>query len=92
MKLIQLFRSTDNQRDEVVLEDDEYGILNWDWIGETSPIVAPQTEPEWVLGRFCESLVRYLAIQRQNRHVDKREEGEEFTLEKETNSSLAKEA
>lgn len=47
-----------------------------------------QTEPERFLGRLCECLVRYLAMQRQNKRVDKKEEEEEFTLEKEIDSRL----
>ncbi|KAL4783401.1 hypothetical protein BJX76DRAFT_348620 [Aspergillus varians] len=43
------------------LVEDEYGLLNWDWIGQRSPLLAEKTEPEWVLDRLCESLVRHLA-------------------------------
>lgn len=63
---IRLDRFTDNQRDEFVVDKDEQNILNWDWLGESSPLVAAQSEPEWVHGRLCNSLVRYLAIQRQS--------------------------
>ncbi|KAJ5719317.1 hypothetical protein N7493_007772 [Penicillium malachiteum] len=48
-------------------DEDEYGVLNWDWIGENSPMLAHQTEPEWVLDRLCESLVRYVSTQEQAR-------------------------
>ncbi|KAL2813962.1 hypothetical protein BJX63DRAFT_393206 [Aspergillus granulosus] len=48
----------------MVLDEDEYGVLNWDWIGESSPLLAEKTEPEWVLDRLCESLVRYVAMKR----------------------------
>ncbi|OQE27767.1 hypothetical protein PENSTE_c004G05800 [Penicillium steckii] len=46
-------------------EEDEFGVINWDWIGESSPMLAHQTEPEWVLDRLCESLVRYVSTQEQ---------------------------
>ncbi|KAI9373826.1 hypothetical protein BJX61DRAFT_532876 [Aspergillus egyptiacus] len=49
--------------DEMLLTEDEYGLLHWDWIGEDSPLLAEQTEPEWVFDRLCESLLRYLAGQ-----------------------------
>lgn len=40
-------------------EEDE-GIVDWDWIGEDSPMMADQSEAEWVLDRLCESLERYM--------------------------------
>ncbi|THC92962.1 hypothetical protein EYZ11_007553 [Aspergillus tanneri] len=51
----RMIRFTNPSPDDTVLYEDEYGILNWDWIGEDSPMLAPQTEPEWVLDRLCES-------------------------------------
>lgn len=71
---IRLVRFTDNQRDEFVVDKDEQNILNWDWLGESSPLVAAQSEPEWVHGRFCDSLVRYLAIQRQSESAYREED------------------
>ncbi|CAG8909114.1 unnamed protein product [Penicillium egyptiacum] len=47
--------------------EDEYGLVNWDWIGENSPLLAKQTEPEWVLDRLCESLIRYVSTQEESR-------------------------
>ncbi|KAL2827233.1 hypothetical protein BDW59DRAFT_171515 [Aspergillus cavernicola] len=55
-------QKTEADGDGMVLED-EYGVLNWDWIGERSPLLAEKTEPEWVLDRLCESLVRYVSMQ-----------------------------
>ncbi|KAJ6113038.1 hypothetical protein N7512_008362 [Penicillium capsulatum] len=49
----------------IAIDEDEYGVLNWDWIGENSPMLAHQTEPEWILDRLCESLVRYVSTQEQ---------------------------
>ncbi|KAF1997791.1 voltage-gated potassium channel [Amniculicola lignicola CBS 123094] len=40
-------------------EEDE-GLVHWDWLGEDSPMMGEQTESEFVLDRLCESLVRYL--------------------------------
>ncbi|KAJ5939350.1 hypothetical protein N7466_002484 [Penicillium verhagenii] len=75
-----------DREDAVILDEDEYGVLNWDWIGENSPMLAHQTEPEWVLDRLCESLVRYVSTQEQARarergHTD--EIAEAATLKKE---------
>lgn len=38
-------------------ENDE-GLVNWDWIGNDSPMMSGLTESEWLLERLCESLVR----------------------------------
>ncbi|MCJ1474451.1 Potassium channel [Lambiella insularis] len=44
------------------IEDEEAneGTVEWDWIGEDSPMMADETECEWVLDRLCESLDRYM--------------------------------
>ncbi|KAH4052563.1 hypothetical protein HBI81_134880 [Parastagonospora nodorum] len=36
----------------------EEGLVNWDWIGDDSPMMSGVTESEWLLDRLCESLVR----------------------------------
>ncbi|KAJ5546421.1 hypothetical protein N7494_004006 [Penicillium frequentans] len=75
-----------SKEETLVLDEDEFGVLNWDWIGENSPMLAHQTEPEWVLDRLCESLVRYVSTQEQARakergHTD--DTAEAATLRKE---------
>jgi potassium channel subfamily K len=45
---------------EALLDEEEDGMVEWDWIGEDSPMMAQQTESEFVHDRLCESLVRYL--------------------------------
>lgn len=40
--------------------EDRKGLIEWDWIGENSPMMADQHECEWVLDRLCESLNRYM--------------------------------
>jgi potassium channel subfamily K len=42
------------------LLDEEEGMVEWDWIGEDSPMMSQQTESQFVHDRLCESLVRYL--------------------------------
>ncbi|KAJ5325587.1 hypothetical protein MYU51_000367 [Penicillium brevicompactum] len=71
--------------DSIDLDEDEYGLLNWDWIGENSPMLAKQTEPEWVLDRLCESLIRYVSTQ-EDRAAGA--ELEEPTLKKERDIGL----
>jgi potassium channel subfamily K len=61
----------------MVLDEDEFGVLSWDWIGEQSPLLAEKTEPEWVLDRLCESLVRYVAMRGKSKGEEKEEEEEE---------------
>ncbi|CBX99258.1 hypothetical protein IAQ61_000631 [Plenodomus lingam] len=39
-------------------EDEEEGLVNWDWIGDDSPMMSGIGESEWLLHRLCESLVR----------------------------------
>ncbi|KAJ5909142.1 hypothetical protein N7495_001824 [Penicillium taxi] len=70
----------DNNDAGLSIDKDEYGVLNWDWIGENSPLLAQQTEPEWVLDRLCESLIRFVSTLEQGRAAA---EGEEPTLRKE---------
>jgi potassium channel subfamily K len=38
--------------------ENEEGLVNWDWIGDNSPMISGVTESEWLLERLCESLVR----------------------------------
>jgi potassium channel subfamily K len=43
------------------LEDPEMeGLIEWDWIGENSPMMSRHSEPEFVLDRLCESMQRYI--------------------------------
>lgn len=41
-------------------EEEEQGLLQWDWIGEDSPMMSEQSEAEFVLERLCQSLMRYI--------------------------------
>ncbi|MCJ1309513.1 Potassium channel [Agyrium rufum] len=57
-RLIRFSSSSDLEEDE-----ETAGIVDWDWIGEDSPMLAEQSEAEWVLDRLCESLDRYMRRQ-----------------------------
>lgn len=65
VEFTQLIRFTDpktsQQSSEVKLDENEWGLIEWDWMGENSPMMAEQTESEWVLNRLTESLLRYMA-------------------------------
>ncbi|KAI1345035.1 hypothetical protein F5Y15DRAFT_15230 [Xylariaceae sp. FL0016] len=56
-KLIRF--STGAGKAAVEAREEEEGLVEWDWIGEDSPMLADGTESEWVLDRLCESLNRY---------------------------------
>ena len=61
----RLIRFSRCSREELGEEEEEEGLIEWDWIGEDSPMMAEKTESEWVLDRLCESLNRYM-----RRHVN----------------------
>ncbi|KAE8337178.1 hypothetical protein BDV24DRAFT_177917 [Aspergillus arachidicola] len=67
VEFTRMIRFTDPNPGDTVLYEDEYGILNWDWMGENSPMLASQTEPEWVLDRLCESMIRFISTQAEKR-------------------------
>lgn len=41
-------------------DNDEEDLIEWDWIGENSPMMAKETESEFILDRLCESMGRYI--------------------------------
>lgn len=43
---------------DLVEEENQEGLVDWDWIGDDSPMVSGMGESEWLLERLCESLVR----------------------------------
>lgn len=60
VEFTRLIRFSGNRDVKDVLEEEEdEGLIEWDWIGEDSPMLADVTEAEWVLDRLCESLNRY---------------------------------
>lgn len=63
-KLIRFSRQDRGQdletiEEEMAEQEEEEGLVEWDWLGENSPMLADITEAEWVLNRLCESLSRY---------------------------------
>ena len=59
----RLIRFSSLSKEGIELAEEEEGIVEWDWIGEDSPMLADSTESEWVLDRLCESLNRYMRKQ-----------------------------
>lgn len=59
----RLIRFTAESREQLKEEEDQEGFINWDWIGEDSPMLADMPESEWILNRLIESINRYTAKQ-----------------------------
>ncbi|KAF2736733.1 voltage-gated potassium channel [Polyplosphaeria fusca] len=58
-RLIRFTKKSAGDRGEGVLEEeDEEGLVEWDWIGDDSPMMSGMCESEWILQRLTESLVR----------------------------------
>ncbi|KAI9645625.1 Potassium channel [Ciborinia camelliae] len=73
VEFTRLIRFSTHSATEVEEEEQDEGLVEWDWIGEDSPMLADISESEWVLDRLCESLNRY--TRRQGR-ATRQEEGE----------------
>lgn len=56
----QLIRFSALDEKEKEREDEEEGLIEWDWIGEDSPMMRQESEAEFVLDRLCESMGRYI--------------------------------
>lgn len=71
VELTRLIRFTANDKTKAVQDEEEEGLVEWDWIGEDSPMMSGLTEAEFVLDRLCESMKRYMRrIERKQRRVD----------------------
>lgn len=57
VEFTQLIRFT---ADSKASDDEKDGMVDWDWIGEDSPMMAGVGEAEFVLERLCESLQRFV--------------------------------
>jgi hypothetical protein len=56
----RLIRFTKMDLDQLEYDEDQEGIVEWDWLEENSPMLSEQSESEWILDRLCESLLRLL--------------------------------
>ncbi|KAI9865841.1 MAG: Potassium channel [Vezdaea acicularis] len=73
VEFTRLIRFSKYSEDEVEEQEETTGIVDWDFIGEDSPMLADETESVWILDRLCESLERYM--KRQARESEKLERG-----------------
>lgn len=67
VEFTRLIRFSSESPKQVEEDEEEEGLVEWDWIGENSPMLANVSESEWILDRLCESLNRY--TRKQARHV-----------------------
>lgn len=59
----RLIRFSAESREKLKEEEEQEGLVNWDWIGEDSPMLSDMPESEWILNRLIESINRYTAKQ-----------------------------
>ncbi|KAJ8605268.1 hypothetical protein MRB53_041524 [Persea americana] len=59
VEFTRLIRFTAKNVDDVELDEEE-GMVEWDWIGEDSPMMAKGTEADFLLARLIESMHRYI--------------------------------
>ena len=85
-KFSRLIRFSGETVAEAELEETTGSAIDWDWIGEDSPMMADRTEPEWVLDKLCDSLDLFFAKKyraagkrRKKAEDDKEREKEETT-------------
>jgi len=60
VEITRLIRFSANGDDDRDTEEEEEGLIEWDWIGEDSPMMSKGSEAEFVLDRLCESMHRYI--------------------------------
>ncbi|RMZ82493.1 hypothetical protein DV737_g2002, partial [Chaetothyriales sp. CBS 132003] len=60
VKFTRLIRFTKMDAKELEEDEEQLGPIEWDWLDENSPMLSEKSEPEWVLDRLCESLLRLL--------------------------------
>ena len=56
----RLIRFTKMDIKDLEYDEDQEGVVEWDWLSDNSPMLATQSEAEWILDRLCESLLRLL--------------------------------
>ena len=88
VEFTRLIRFTRLSQAELEEAEEEQGLVEWDWIGEDSPMLADETESEWLLHRLCESLDRYMHLtkdmsrqRREQRELEGEEEEDKQTPE-----------
>jgi potassium channel subfamily K len=60
LQFAQMIRFTAEKDEDTNAGAEEEGLVEWDWIGENSPMMARGTEADFALDRLCESMNRYI--------------------------------
>jgi len=60
VEFTRLIRFTKMDLKTLEQDEEQEGVVEWDWLDENSPMLSEQSETEWVLDRLCESLLRLL--------------------------------
>lgn len=60
VEFTRLIRFTVDERQDDDEQEDQRDMVEWDWIGQDSPMMANTSEAEFALDRLCESLSRYV--------------------------------
>ncbi|KAG9786596.1 hypothetical protein ABEF93_005353 [Exophiala dermatitidis] len=56
----RLIRFTKEGLAQLEYDEETDGVVEWDWLEDNSPMLSSQGEPEWILDRLCESLLRLI--------------------------------
>lgn len=56
----RLIRFTKEGLAQLEYDEEVDGVVDWDWLEDSSPMLSAKSEPEWVLDRLCESLLRLI--------------------------------
>jgi potassium channel subfamily K len=76
-ELTRLIRFTGESASEAISQEAN-DVLEWDWIGENSPMMSGLGEPEFVLDRLCESLGRYMRTVEREKGKARRKRSRDF--------------
>jgi len=60
VEFTRLIRFTKMDLKTLERDEEQEGVVEWDWLDVNSPMLSEQSETEWVLDRLCESLLRLL--------------------------------
>ena len=81
VEITQLIRFTAKRNEDDTVVEEEEDLIEWDWIGEDSPMMSKSGEPEFVLDRLCESmhrLVKHAASHLPSETVDSADSKQSF--------------
>ncbi|CAD6449435.1 e81b35ae-da43-46ea-9648-487375b6f3e0 [Sclerotinia trifoliorum] len=93
VEFTRLIRFSAHNAKDVEREEDDEGLVEWDWIGEDSPMLADVSETEWILDRLCESLNRYTrrqgrASRQEQKEMKRLQDGEKKHLHREAHHNM----